>query len=191
MSPREEPPMMLRLTFASLLIAAPVFAQGTEAPAEAEKPKADAETAEAKAAKDLVTKYLNAVKAKKWADAKKFIHPQTITVIADHKKRLGKEDHAMAPWAAEKTEYWLKDFKVLGARVGPVGTIIVETSEDNFQVQEKGLAEGDPANYLVGTKDKKLYVVDKKRGEGFPVDSIKIGYKGYFDKVAKTEAEAE
>ena len=171
----------------SLALSFPVFAQGTEGPGEVEKPKADAETPEAKAAKELVTKYLTSVKAKKWADAKKLIHPQTIAAIADRKKRLGKEEHPMAPWAAEKTEYWMKDFKITGARLAPLGTIIVEVTEDNFQVEEKGLAEGDIASYLVGTKDKKLYVVDKKRGEGFPVDSIKIGYKGYLDKVEKTE----
>ncbi len=169
----------------SLAVSFVAFAQGTEGPGEAEKPKADAETPDAKAAKDLVTKYLTLVKAKKWADAKKLIHPQTLAAIADRKKRLGKEEHAMAPWAAEKTEYWLKDFKLTGARLGPIGTVVVEVTEDNFQVQEKGLAEGDVANYLVGKKDKKLYVVDKKRGEGFPTDSIKIGYKGYFDKVEK------
>ena len=172
----------------TLALTSPVFAQGTEGPGEAEKPKADAETPEAKAAKDLVTKYLSAVKAKKWADAKKLIHPQTMAAIGDRKRRLGKEEHAMSPWAAEKTEYWLKEFKITGAREGAIGTIIVEVTEDNFQVQEKGLAEGDVASYLVGMKDKKLFVVDKKRGEGFPVDSIKIGYKGYFDKVVeKTE----
>jgi len=180
--------MRRKLLALSLALTTVVFAQGTEGPGEVEKPKADAETAEAKAAKDLVTRYLTAVKAKKWADAKKLIHPQTIAAIADRKKRLGKEEHPMAPWAAEKTEYWLKDFKITGARLGPVGTVIVETSEDNFQVPEKGLAEGDVANYLVGLKDKKLFVVDKKRGEGFPIDSIKIGYKGYFDKVEKPES---
>ena len=78
-----------------------------------------------------------------------------------------------------------------GARLAPLGTVIVETSEDNFQVEEKGVAVGDLASYLVGTKDNKLYVVDKKRGEGFPIDSIKIGYKGYFDKVAKVEEKTE
>ena len=174
--------MRRSLLLVCLALSAVAQAQGTEAPAEAEKPKADAETPEAKAAKDLVTKYLTAVKAKKWADAKKLIHPQTISAIADRKKRLGKEDHPMAPWAAEKTDYWMKDFRLTGARLGPIGTIIVEVSEDNFQVEEKGLAEGDVANYLVGKKDKKLFVVDKKRGEGFPLESIKIGYKGYFDK---------
>lgn len=172
--------------------AVPAFAQGTEGPGgDVEKPKADADGPEAKAAKDLVQKYLTAVKAKKWADAKKFIHPQTMVSIADRKKRLGKEDHPMAPWAFEKTEFWMKEFKITGAKMGPVGTVIVETSEDNFQVAEKGLAEGDVANYLVGTKDKKLYVVDKKRGEGFPTDSIKIGYKGYFDKIEKVEEKTE
>jgi hypothetical protein len=171
---------------ALLVFSTPAFAQGTEVPTDApEKPAAEAETPESKAARELVTKYLTAVKAKKWAEAKKFIHPLTIAAIAERKKRLGKEEHPMAPWAAEKTEYWLKDFKVTGARAGPNATFIVETAEDNFQVQEKGLAEGDVANYLVGLKDKKLSVVDKKRGEGFPADSIKIGYKGYFDKVEK------
>ncbi len=173
---------LLALTF---ILSTAALAQGTEGPADAPKSAADADTAEAKAAKELVKQYLTAVKAKKWADAKKLIHPQTVAAIADRKKRLGKEEHAMAPWAAEKTEYWMKEFKITGARVGPLGTIIVETSEDNFQVEEKGLAEGDVANYLVGTKDKKMYVVDKKRGEGFPTDSIKIGYKGFFDKVEK------
>ena len=175
----------------SFLFSLPAWSQGTEAPAEAPRPEATADGPEAKAAKDLVTKYLTAIKAKKWADAKKFIHPQTIVVIADHKKRLGKEDHSMAPWAAEKTEYYLKEFKVTGARLAPLGTVIVETSEDNFQVEEKGLAIGDLASYLVGTRDKKLYVVDKKRGEGFPVESIKIGYKGYFDKLVKVEEKTE
>jgi len=177
---------MQRILFAlTLAVSLTAFGQGTEGPAGAEKPAADADTPEAKAAKDLVAKYLTAVKAKKWVDAKKFIHPQTMAAIADRKKRLGKEEHPMAPWAAEKTEYWMKEFKITGARIGPVGTIIVETTEDNFQVPEKGIAEGDIANYLVGMKDKKLYVVDKKRGEGFPTDSIKIGYKGYFDKIEK------
>lgn len=175
-----------------LAFSVPVFAQGTEGPGgDVEKPKSDADGPEARAAKDLVQKYLTAVKAKKWADAKKLIHPQTMVSIADRKKRLGKEDHPMAPWAFEKTEFWMKEFKITGAKMGPIGTVIVETSEDNFQVAEKGLAEGDVANYLVGTKDKKLYVVDKKRGEGFPTDSIKIGYKGYFDKIEKVEEKTE
>ena len=64
-----------------------------------------------------------------------------------------------------------------------LGTVVVETSEDTFQVQEKGLAEGEKSAYLVGKKDGKLYVVDRKRGGSFPESSVKIGYKGWFDKV--------
>ena len=81
----------------SMLFSVSAWSQGTEGPAGEAQPEATADTPEAKAAKELVTKYLTAIKAKKWADAKKLIHPQTLTVIADHKKRLGKEDHAMAP----------------------------------------------------------------------------------------------
>ena len=36
---------------------------------------------------------------------------------------------------------------------------------------------------------KKWYVVDKKRGESFSPASIKVGYKGYFDKPAREEEE--
>ena len=167
----------------AVLCSSVALAQGTEAPAEDAAPKgAEATGAEADAAKELVNKYLTSVKAKKWADATKMLHPQTVNAIAERKKRLGKEDHPMAPQAYEKNEHYLKDYKVKGAVKGPVGTFIVETAEDNFQVQEKGLVEGEMATYLVGKKDGKWFVVDKKRGETFTNDSVKIGYKGYFDK---------
>lgn len=171
--------------FCALLSSSLALAQGTEAPAEEEVPKGAAATGpEADAAKDLVTKYLTAVKAKKWADAKKMVHPLTIAAIAERKKRLGKEDHPMSPQAFEKTEFYLKDFKVKGVTKGSQGTFIVETAEDNFQVQEKGVADAEMGTYLVGKKDGKWFVVDKKRGETFTNDSIKLGYKGYFDKPA-------
>jgi hypothetical protein len=160
------------------------FAQGTEAPAEDAAPKgAEVTGADADAAKELVTKYLTAVKTKKWADAKKLVHPLTEKAIAERKKRLGKEDHPMAPQGAEKTDFYLQDFKVAGVTAGPGGTFVVETSEDNFQVAEKGVANGEMATYLVGKKDGKWWIADKKRGETFNKDSVKLGYKGYFDKV--------
>jgi hypothetical protein len=137
---------------------------------------------EAQAAQDLVTRYLTAVKGKKWADAKKLIHPKTVMSIAERKKRLGKEDHPMAPWALEKTDSYLTQFKVQKTVPGVQGTFVVETLEDNFQVQEKGVAEGEMASYLVGRSSGQWYVVDKKRQETFNPTSIKIGYKGYFDK---------
>ncbi|MBK7865167.1 MAG: hypothetical protein IPJ65_42535 [Archangiaceae bacterium] len=174
---------MRTVLFLTALTSTMAFAQGTEAPAEDAAPKGkEATGAEADAAKELVSKYLVAVKAKKWPDAKKMVHPSTITAIAERKKRLGKEDHPMAPQSYEKTEFYLKDFKMKGVTAGPSGTFIVETAEDNFQVQEKGLVEGEMATYLVGKKDGKWWVVDKKRGETFTNDSVKLGYKGYFDK---------
>ncbi len=174
---------MRTVLFCAVLFSSFALAQGTEAPAEEEAPKgAEATGADADAAKELVNKYLTAVKAKKWPDAKKMVHPQTINAIAERKKRLGKEDHPMSPQSYEKTEHYLKDYKMKGVVKGPLGTFIVETAEDNFQVQEKGLVEGEMATYLVGKKDGKWWLVDKKRGETFTNDSVKLGYKGYFDK---------
>jgi hypothetical protein len=183
-----------KLIFAAALVASAAgLAQGTTGPAEVPEPakEASAETPETKAARELVTKYLSAVKAKKWADAKKLQHPDTQKAIAERKKRLGQEDHPMAPWYHEKLTSWLKEYKLTGSSQGPNGTIIVETSEDNFQVQEKGVAEGDKATYLLGRVGGKWLVVDKKQGETFTRDSIKLGYKGWFDPVEKKEAPAE
>lgn len=179
--------MSRRLLLASAFLSSLALAQGTEGPAAATAAAAtaDSDAPEAKEAKALVTKYLAAVKARKWADAKKLLHPRTLEAIAERKKRMGKEDHPMAPWYHEKVDYWLKDFKVGAASLAPLGTVMVETTEDNFQVEEKGLAEGETGAYLVGKKDGKWYVVDKKRGEVFTKDSVKLGYKGWFDKVEK------
>lgn len=177
------------VSLAAALCSLTALAQGTEGPGMNQEaaPVVDSQSPEAKAAKDLVQKYLTHVKAKKWADAKKALHPKTLEAIAERKKRLGKEDHPMAPWYHEKVDYWLKDFKLASAREAPLGAIIVETVEDNFQVEEKGLAEGEKGAYLVGKKDGKLYVVDKKRGETFTNQGIKLGYKGWFDVVEKKE----
>jgi hypothetical protein len=181
---------MRTLAVIAVLSSAMALAQGTEAPAEEVAPKGPEATGpDADAAKELVTKYLNAVKAKKWAEAKKLVHPETLKSIAERKKRLGKEDHPMAPQTYEKTEFYLKDFKVKGATKGTLGTLIVETAEDNYQVEVKGVAESEMATYLVGKKDGKWWVVDKKRGETFNNSSIKLGYKGYFDKLEEPKPE--
>jgi hypothetical protein len=163
------------------------FSQGTEGPAAAPSTQAtsDSDTPEAKAGKDLVQRYLSAVRAKKWNEVKQFLHPKTVAAIAERKKRLGKEDHPMAPWFHDKGPYWWAAFKILSGHPGPLGTIIVETSEDNYQVEEKGVAEGERAAYLVGAVSGKLVVVDKKRGETFTPASVKLGYKGYFDAKAE------
>ncbi len=179
---------LLSLALSTSLLAAPTLslAQGMVPGAVEEKPQGvkteeTASSPEEKAGIALVEKYLSAVKAKKWQDAKKLLHPRTVEAIAERKKRIGKEDHPMAPWFLAKEDYYLKEFKVTGARPGPSGTVIVETTEDNFQVQEKGLAEGEMASYLVVKKGGKFFVVDKKRDQSFTDDSIKYGYKGWFE----------
>ncbi|MDP2276555.1 MAG: hypothetical protein Q8N23_19095 [Archangium sp.] len=180
------------LSIVCALMASLAFAQGTEGPGSgpAAAAAADSDAPEAKEAKELVQKYLTAVKAKKWADAKKLLHPKTVEAIAERKKRMGKEDHPMAPWFHEKVDYFLKDFKMGAASLGALGTVMVEVTEDNFQVADKGMAEGEPSAYLVGKKDAKWFVVDKKRGEVFTKDSVKLGYKGWFDKIEKAEKAA-
>ncbi len=185
--------MTRRLLIASALLSAIAFAQGTEGPAAGPAASAtpDSDAPEAKEAKALVEKYLVAVKAKKWAEAKKLLHPKTLAAIAERKKRMGKEDHPMAPWFHEKVDYWLKDFKVGPASLNALGTVMVEVSEDNYQVEDKGIAEGEPSAYLVGKKDGKWFMVDKKRGEVFTKESVKLGYKGWFDKVEKAAAPTE
>jgi hypothetical protein len=163
-------------------LASSALAQGTEGPAGgASHSLVDSNTPESQAARELVTRYLMAVKAKKWPEAKKFLHPKTIEAIAERKRRLGKEDHPMAPWFREKADSWLKQFKVLAAQPAPLGTFVVETSEDHFQVQEKALAEEEKATYLLGLLGGKWFVVDKKRGETFTPASVKLGYAGWFD----------
>ena len=175
------------LLIASAFLAPLAFAQGTEGPSAGPAAVAtpDSDAPEAKEAKALVQKYLVAVKAKKWADAKKLLHPRTLEAIAERKKRMGKEDHPMAPWFHEKVDYWLKDFKVGAASLGALGTVMVEVTEDNFQVADKGIAEGEHTAYLAGRKDGKWFVVDKKQGEVFTKESVKLGYKGWFDKIEK------
>lgn len=181
-------PLACLLSSLALASVAAAAEDKKEAAAAAEEPQ----TPEQKAAKDLVAKYLTAVKAKKWKEALKLVHPKTVAAIAERKKRLGKEDHPMAPATFEKTDYYMKEFKLTAAKPTANGTFTVEAAEDNYQVVEKGISEGDPSSYLVGKWEGKWYVVDKKRNETFTSDSIKYGYKGYFDKVVdETKKEEE
>ncbi len=171
------------LSLPAAALAQPVMDSGNE-----EKPAAAAPVeipAEAKDAQEVLTKYLDAVKAKKWNDAKKLTHPKTMEAIAQRKKNLGHEDHPMAPWFQEKANYFLKEYRLTGAAPAHGGTWIFSTSEDNFQVEEKGMSEGDEAHYLVGKTGGKWLVVDKKRGVTFGKDSIRYGYKGFFDAPAE------
>lgn len=173
----------------ALSLPALALAQGDLVPGEEKKQGLTEVPPEAKPAQEVLTKYLDAVKAKKWAEAKKLTHPTTMKNIAERKKRLGDERHPMAPWYYAKEESWLKEYKIQGATAAVGDTWVFETSEDHFQVQEKGVSEGDMATYLVGKTGGKWVVVDKKRGVTFSDDSVKIGYKGYFDAPAAAQAE--
>lgn len=178
--------MVAACAVATLAPRAHAQAPDAAAPAAEEAPVSP----EVKTATALVTSYLDAVKAKKWAEAKKYLHPKTLAAIAERKKRLGREDHPMAPWYHEKVDAWLKDYRLVDAKPGPGATVIVGVSEDNYQVEDKGVAEGEVGTYLVGKSGGKWYVVDKKRGETFSKDSVKLGYKGWFDKVETPAAPA-
>lgn len=131
--------------------------------------------------KTVLTRYLDFVKAKKWQECKKLTHPETIKTIESRKKRLGQEDHPMAPWFFEKSAYYLKAYRISKIEPGAQGTYVIETSENDFMVEEKGMAMEQMATYLMGRKDGKWYVVDKRRQETFTQDSIRLGYKNYFD----------
>lgn len=174
-----------RLTAACLVSSLSLVPSAFGADEKPQATEAAAQSPEEQAASALVTKYLTAVKAKKWKDALKVVHPRTVAAIAERKKRLGREDHPMSPAAFEKTDYYLKAFKVTAVKPTAMGTFTVETAEDNYQVVEKGISEADQASYLVGRSGGKWFVVDKKRNETFTSDSIKYGYKGFFDKVDK------
>jgi hypothetical protein len=145
---------------------------------------------EMKVVESLLTRYLEAVKSKHWSAATQLIHPKTVAVIAERKKRLGREDHPMAPWYYEKGLYYLKAYRIAAAHYVS-GAFAVDVLEDNYQLPERVLAEGEPAAYLVGKFRGKWYVVDKKRGETFSDSSVKVGYAGYFDKLQFPREEEE
>ena len=143
----------------------------------------DADKATVKEASAVLTQYLDLVKAKKWDKARGLTHPLTLKSIANTKKRLGEERHSMAPWYWAKSSFYLTNYKIQDALTAAGGVVVVRTIEDSFQVEEKGELAGEKAAYLLGKKDGKWYVVDKKsEADGFTKDAIKFGYPNYFDK---------
>lgn len=170
----------------SLLAALPAFADapgGTAPGAGDEKRVGDQipNDPDTQAAKQVLTQYLDLVVKKKYDAAKKLVHPKTLQVIAGIKKRLGKEEHPMAP------QYWAKDdFRVVKYQLENAtkhrwGTIAFDVKETDYRIQEKGEDEGNQVSYLLGKKDGKWLVVDKKLNNTFADESIKYDYKGYFD----------
>jgi hypothetical protein len=130
---------------------------------------------------EILTRYLDAVKAKKWPKVRELTHPLTLKAIAQVKTRLGEERHSMAPW------YWVNTFYIKGYKVEEITAAVhgdvAMVTENNYQVQEKGDYEGEKSAYLMGKYQGHWFVIDKKsEADGFTADSLKYGYPGYFDK---------
>jgi len=136
----------------------------------------------------LVGRYLEQVKSKKWAEAKKLTHPATLATIAEIKKTTKDERHAMAPWYWEKTDFLVVDWELKSIEESALGTYQVFTSEKHYKVEEDGHSEGEEAAWLVGRKDGTLFVADVQRGGGgFDKTAITIGRKGFFDVPEKKD----
>ena len=144
--------------------------------------------AETKIVQALLTRYLDAVKAKQWHEAKQLVHPKTLAVMADQEKRLGREQHPMAP-SHHEGEYYLKAYQIVGTRFA-AGAFVLAVAEDNYHVAESAVVQ-EQAAYLVGKYRGKWYVVDKKPGKSFTDESIKQDYAGYFDKLQFPREEEE
>jgi len=146
------------------------------------KATTEAEKQDVKEATAVLTQYLDDVKAKKWDKAKALTHPRTLGQIADTKKRLGAERHSMAPWYWAKNDFYLTHYQITDVSPAIDGTVVANTLEDSFQIQEKGELTGEKAVYLLGRSGGRWYVVDKKNeADNFTKDAIKNGYPKYFD----------
>lgn len=141
----------------------------------------------------VIGDYLDLWKQQKWAEVKKLIHPKTQEKIANIKKMVGEERHSMAPWYWAKETYLLTEWKIENVENAAQGTVVINTTENSYRVEEDGISEADPASYLAGKYKGKWYVVDRRGGGGgFDKNAIEIGMKGYFDEpAAETKAEAK
>jgi hypothetical protein len=184
---------MRRFPFIALTVAVSlVLLSHARAQEGGEKPDPDFD-----AAKAVLKQYLDAtLKAaegrnptpaqvsQKLAAVSKFIHPKTLALIADQEKRKV-VTNALAVWHWAKADYWLKAVEVGEARKGPFGSIIVETQEKNWRVEEKGEdGEFEPASYLLAPVKGRWLIVDKRRNESFTDRAIKLGYRDYFEGAA-------
>lgn len=185
---------LLALVAALTLGASPALAQKKRGPGKPSAPVAaeqckEFEGDEAEGCK-VIGAYLDLWKQQKWAELKKLIHPKTVEKIATVKKNVGEERHNMAPWYWVKDTYLLKEWKVESLEGAAMGTVVLNTVEDTYRVEEDGIAEADPASYLAGKFNGKWYVVERRGGGGgFDKTGIEIGMKGYFDEPAGGTAE--
>jgi hypothetical protein len=153
-----------------------------EKAAEPEKSAAEQEADAAKAeATKVITKYLEAVKAKKWDVVKRLTHPKTLEAIADVKKRKQIEDHRMALWAKAHESY-MTEYTLSDATPTAKGGIVFPSSEAIFSVEDNGTEDGVHVEYLVLPVGGKWWVTDRRLGDNeFPEKTVPLAFKGYFD----------
>ncbi len=190
---------MRRMLFVALCaLAVPAAAAepaAPAAPATEAKPDADVE-----AAKAVLKQYLDTlIKAAegrkptpaqvsgKLAGAKKFIHPKTLELIATQEKNKV-VTNALAVWHWAEADYWLKEFELGDLKTSVLGTVVAETREKNWRVEEQGEdGEWELDSYLLAPVKGKWLIIDKRRNETFTEKAIKIGYKEYFGEAKKEE----
>lgn len=185
-----KPTIFLLACLTIVALALPALAQKKRGPGKPTPPRAaeqckELQGDEAEACK-AIGRYLDSWKEQKWAEVKKLVHPMTLDKIATVKKNLGEERHTMAPWYWAKETFLLNDWKIESIEPGAQGTIVINTIERSYRVEEDGFSEDDKSSYLAGRKNGTWYVTDRRSGGGgFTEDSIRLGLKGFFDEAKK------
>jgi len=184
----------LPLVIALSLLTGPALGQD-----QADKPDPDLE-----GAKSVLKQYLDTLVkgaegkkpkpadvAKKLQTAKKFIHPKTLELVAAQEKK-GQVSAPMAVWFHANKDYWLQEVEVGEARKSALGTVVIETREKNWRVEESGEdGEAEADSYLLAKAGGKWVVVDKRRNETFNDAAIKAGYRDYLEAEKKEPEKKE
>lgn len=167
------------------LFAAPAFAEESADQADAD-PRLEEARSFVKAYLDELVKARQGRKPKpaevsrKLRASKKHVHPKTLELIAQQEKN-GVVTNALAVWHWAKNDYWLEEYEIDTAKSAVLDTVVVETREKSWRVEEQGVdAEPELAAYLLYKQDGKWRIIDKRRNSSFTKDAIKIGYKNYF-----------
>ena len=127
--------------------------------------------------------------ARKLLGARKYLHPKTLELIAAQEKKglAANSMSGLAAWNHAKADYWLTKFTLVAARPSDHGSVVVDTREHNWRVDEGGEdAESEVASYLLARVDGRWLLVEKRRNETFTDEAVKAGYPEYFESDGKT-----
>lgn len=183
------------LAVSMILGASPALAAKKRGPGKPTPPKAAENCKELSGdqleACKVVGAYLDLWKQQKWAEVRKLIHPKTLEEIATVKSNIKVERHRMAPWYWAKEVYLLTEWEIESVEDGELGTVVINTKEDSYRVEEDGIEKGESNSYLAGKFGGKWYVTDRRGGGGgFDKASITVGKKGFFDGEAEAAKDA-